>query len=200
MRRRTSSSRSVSGSLVGFSWPGWEISCRTLRAIAGSRDGSPRCHPMDRLHQLLRAGILQEVPEGARLHGREHLVVGGEAGEHQDPDLGMGRRDPAGGLDAVHLGHHQVHEHHVRLQRTGLLHRFQAILGLSHDLDVPFGGQQHGQSLAHDVMVIGDQDPDRFLRSWHRQSISHKCGMRASRGMRPFSDAGDPAARLPWPS
>ena len=74
------------------------------------------------------------------------------------PDLRRGR-------DAVHHRHQHVHQHDVGLQFVRQPHRLGAVGGLADDLHIRVVRQKHAQALAHDLVVVGDQDADR-----HRQA------------------------------
>ena len=58
-------------------------------------------------------------------------------------------------FQAIALGHIDVQQHHVRLQRYGLSHARGAVFGLTHDLHVGFGVEQRLESGAQDGVVVG---------------------------------------------
>ena len=68
--------------------------------------------------------------------------------------------DAPDGLDAVDARHDEVHERDVGLQARDRLHRLLAVGGLPHDLDVLLQGEEGAQALAHDRVVVGDEDAD----------------------------------------
>ena len=47
---------------------------------------------------------------------------------------------------------------------SGGVHRFEAVGGLAHDLDVRLRLQDHAKAGAHHRLVVGDQDPDLLHR------------------------------------
>ena len=69
--------------------------------------------------------------------------------------------DAPRGLDAVHVRHGDVHQHHVGRQFAGQAHAFRAVLRLADDLQLGIGAQQHAQPRAHDRVIIDQQDPYR---------------------------------------
>ena len=77
-------------------------------------------HHPHRVHQLLGRGVLEQEPAGPGPERLEDVVVALEGGEDHDPagDVGL-PDDAAGGLQAVHPRHLDVHEHHVRSQLPG---------------------------------------------------------------------------------
>ena len=54
----------------------------------------------------------------------------------EDPRAGVGGEDAPGGLEAVELGHPDVHQDDGRLEARGLVHRLEPVARLGHDLDV----------------------------------------------------------------
>ncbi len=68
--------------------------------------------------------------------------------------------EPGGCLDAVHPGHADVHQDHVGVQQPCLVKRLAAVGGLPRDSQVRLGFKQHPQSLADEVLIVGDQDAD----------------------------------------
>ena len=66
----------------------------------------------------------------------------------------------AGGLDAVHPRHPDVHQHDVGEVRPGGSERARTVRGLGHDLDAGLGAQDQGESRPHQGLVVGDHDAD----------------------------------------
>src|SRR5581483_6047220 len=110
--------------------------------------------------ELGRGGVFQEIARRPPPQGREDLLLGGEARQHQDPGGRVGGPDPADGLEPVEAGHHEVHEDHVGPQPGRLGHRRLPVAGLPDDLEVGPGGEEGAQALAHDRVVVDDQEPD----------------------------------------
>jgi hypothetical protein len=65
-----------------------------------------------------------------------------------------------GRLDAIQLGYPYVHDRHVGTVLAGEAHRFLAVAGLGDHLDVLLGVDDRAQPFAHQVLVVGEQDPD----------------------------------------
>ena len=68
-----------------------------------------------------------------------------------------GRLETPGGLDAVHLGHPDVHQHHVGRQCPDQVDRLRTGGGLPDDLEVP-AVEQGGQRFAEPVVVVHDDE------------------------------------------
>ena len=88
------------------------------------------------LDQFLGGGILQQVAQGTRLDGREDLVVLGKAGDDQDPSRAALLCKLHDGLDAVLLGHDDVHQDDVGPQSMCLFHHLDPIAGFAHDIQI----------------------------------------------------------------
>ena len=114
----------------------------------------------DGLHQVGRAGVLQQVAQRPGLDGREDVVVAGEAGQHQDAGRQVAPGQAADRLQAVHPGHEQVHQHHVRAQPLHQPHRRLAVGRLADHLQFGLGGQQRLHAAAHDRLVVHHHHPD----------------------------------------
>ncbi len=65
---------------------------------------------------------------------------------------------------AVHIGHDDVHQDHIRLRRARQRHRLGAVLGFGHHGEAAQPLAELAQALAHQGVVIGDQDPNRRHR------------------------------------
>ena len=68
--------------------------------------------------------------------------------------------DPAGGLQAVHVGHPDVHQHDVGPQLRRRRHRLGPVGGLADHLDAA-RGEDHPEAGADQVLVVGDEHPGR---------------------------------------
>jgi len=75
----------------------------------------------------------------------------------QPPSAGP-REDPAGGLEAVHPRHSNVHQHHIRpvLEHGG--QRLRAVRDLGYDRD-PGRAENHPEAAANEGLIVSDHDP-----------------------------------------
>ena len=71
-------------------------------------------------------------------------------------------------LEAVELGHADVHQDDVGPQRAHLVDRLAAVRGLADDLDVGLGVEDHAEAGAHERLVVDEQDADH-VRDLQRQ-------------------------------
>jgi hypothetical protein len=93
---------------------------------------------LDRADEVLRAGVLDQIPTGAGLNGIDDGLFADVRREDQYRNVGSHARQPARSLHRRHPGQGQVHENHVGLQPhdviDGLLcvahgpHRVEAVL------------------------------------------------------------------------
>ena len=106
---------------------------------------------------LLDLEGLEDVVVGAPLHRLDGRLDRAEPrhddGQHRDALF----EDALDQLEAAHVGHLQVRDHQVVAAPVQLLDGLRAVLdGVDH---VAFHGQEVGQDLADDLLVVDDQDP-----------------------------------------
>ena len=133
---------------------------------------------------MLDRGVQRRLAAGDGLDGGEDLVgprvlgqvaarAGAQRAEHTRIVGVGGQRDRAGAaggqppdrLDAVHPRHPQVHQHDIRVVLGGERERLLAVGRGGHQLDPVEQPEQRAQALAHDALVIGEQDPDHCAGS-----------------------------------
>ena len=107
---------------------------------------------------------LEQIAAGARPDGVEHVLLLPVHGQGDDAGGRGLAHDLADGFHAVHVGHDDVHQDHVRLRRARQRHRLGAVLGFGHHREAAQPLAQLAQALAHQGVVIGDQDPNRRHR------------------------------------
>ena len=73
---------------------------------------------------------------------------------------GVGGEDVARRLDAVELGHADVHQHDGRVEARGLLDRLDAVARLGDDVDVGLAREQQAEAGADHRLVVGDEHAD----------------------------------------
>ena len=122
-------------------------------------------HGADGLGHLLDRDLLEQVAVGAGLDRLVEVVLLVADREHEDLGGGHEVADLTGRLDAVDLGHADVHEHDVGGQLLGLGHGLLAVLGLGDDLDAVLGAEHDVEAAAEQRLVVGDEDADDLGRS-----------------------------------
>lgn len=102
-------------SLPGLGGAGFlGVGRRQLPYGGGEEERVPGGDGAQGVHDLGRAGALEEEAVGARAQRPVHVRVVLEGGDDHDlRRVGHGAQDGAGGLDTVHEGHADVHRHHV---------------------------------------------------------------------------------------
>src|SRR5262249_44433276 len=107
-------------------------------------------------------GVLDQEAACADTNGLENVLVQIEGGEDDDLDLGkpLVRDDAPCSLQAVAVGHSDVHEHYVRDKTRDKPHRLVPIDGLPHDLHVVLGIQQRPESSPYKRLIVSEQDSD----------------------------------------
>src|SRR6185437_1125312 len=152
--------------ITGLARP-WATRSSTSRSRSVSC-GNTGAGALDGGADLLLVGALEQVTAGAGAQRGEDRVVVVEHGQHEHLDVRTVRHDATGGLDAVQPRHVQVHDDHVRLGLPGQLDGLGPAGGGPGELGVRAVGQQGGQAVAEQRVIVGDQDPDRFGHSCSR--------------------------------
>jgi hypothetical protein len=109
---------------------------------------------------------------GARLQGREDVLLGGVAGERDDARLGLAGTDLLGCLDAAHAGHLEVHQDHVGPQAFDRTRGLLAVLGFADHLDARLAVEQGSHALAHDRVVVSQQHANGALLGFGQRGTS----------------------------
>ena len=115
----------------------------------------------DRLDQLLRLDVLEQVAGRARAHGGEQLVVVDEARQHDRPH-GRARRSRSRRIASI-PSMRGITRSISTTSGAQLLDQRQRLLAvgrLADHLDVVLQVEERPQPLAHDRVVVGDQHPD----------------------------------------
>src|SRR6266536_219529 len=106
----------------------------------------------------VNAAMTERVTLGKAANRREHVLVIAERGEHDDMD---GREfrvhcDAAGGRDTIHVGHAQIHQHHVWALLACKGDGSTAVRSLADDSDVG-GVKQQTEPCADEGLIVGEQ-------------------------------------------
>jgi hypothetical protein len=90
----------------------------------------------DRVDDALGWIGLDHEADGSRLKGVVDVFLDAVRGEHADPGSRSAGDEAAGGLDAVELGHPDVHQHDVRVEPVQHGKAVVTVCGLADDLQV----------------------------------------------------------------
>ena len=115
-------------------------------------------------------------PFGPRLQRAINIFVSIERRQHDDPGSRKFLADACDSLHAVHLRQSQIHQRHIRLMLAELLHRFLSIRSFRNHRKAGHRLQQCRKALAHDVMIVNQQDVNRIRHSYVCFSVSRLKG------------------------
>ena len=132
-----------------------------LRMRLVREDELPLEHLAKRGHQLLQGTVLEQIARGPGLLRFDEILW--VLGDGQDQDFGrrVGLANEAGGGQAIHDGHPEIHEDEVRLQLVAERDGFLAIARLAHDHQIWFATEQQTQAGPSQLMIINDEQPSR---------------------------------------
>ena len=88
--------------------------------------------------------------------------------EHQDPASRRAAEDVDRGVQAVDFRHPEIEHDDIRLERAIELDGLRPAIGFADDDDVRFVFEDAAEALAHERVVVGEQDADG--RSRHHTS------------------------------
>jgi hypothetical protein len=125
----------------------------------GPGGGTGRRRPRGPLEEVGRVGVLERVADGAGVDGVQHLALVAEGGQDDHPEVGVVGEQAAGGLDAAHAGHGQVHEDHVGVEPGRHLQGLAAVGGRADHPDVLGGVEQRLEPGPDQPVVVGQQHP-----------------------------------------
>ena len=126
---------------------------------------------LDRLEQRLVRRLLEHVALGARLEPALEQRPLAVRGEDEHARVRNPLDDLLGRLDAVHLGHPQVHDDDVRPTPLRQRDRGLAVGCLADDADVRRAEEREPEAFAHDLVVVRDQDGDLAVVSRQRDDL-----------------------------
>src|ERR1017187_8642064 len=107
--------------------------------------------------------LLENIAPGARAQHIVYHLVRFMHGQNQDPNTRVAFQNLAGGLQAVHIGHGDVHHDDVRPETGGGSHGFAARGGFPAHIPVGAGvSYQPGDAPPYPLMII-HQQYSRFL-------------------------------------
>ena len=99
---------------------------------------------------------LGDVVEGAALHRGDRALDRRECRDHQHRHLVVDLLQLVERRDPVHAGEHHVHDGRVERHRAGELQPFLGGAREAHA--IPLARQQRLEDLAHDLLVVDDED------------------------------------------
>ena len=131
----------------------------------------------DGLEQFAMQETFQQVGASAGFESADDLDVTGVGGEDDKARVGKFAADGAHGVDAVHAGHLQIHEHDIGPMEAELFDGLQAIGGLTDELQVGLIGNERGDALTQDRVIVDQGDANWFRSAGHRTPSLFSCAI-----------------------
>jgi hypothetical protein len=141
---------------------GWSAAARVRRRASGSgRRGRQICPARDganRFHDVLGRRILHDEAVRPAIDELVHVLLRGNEIHHDD--FGLGRRRLQRGEERIALavGETGVQQHDLRLGVAELLRAARGSVGAGDDVHVRVRGEQPRESIAHQTIVLDDED------------------------------------------
>ena len=105
------------------------------------------------------AGVrFQHIPSGSRVQDLSSQLFGFMHRENQDFHRREFLQDLAGGLEAVQVGHGDIHDDQIRLVAPRPFHRLPSGERLAHNFPIGLSVEDRPQPLPHDFVIVGDQN------------------------------------------
>ena len=127
--------------------------------------GSPAPAPSTAATSSRRRHVLQQIAGRADAQRGEQVGLLLGHGEDQDLDAVGASAQLGADLDAAQLGHPQVGQEHVGLDLLGEGERLATVGGEADDLDARVAVEQRRRALAHQAVIVGDEDAHHDARS-----------------------------------
>src|ERR1017187_231616 len=130
----------------------------------------------DRGQQVAWRCVFEQEAAGTGAQRREHVLVQVERGQHQDAGAGGFRcgGDLPGGLDAVHAGHPDVHQDHVRFFSGGEFYRLGAGARLADRGEVGRAVYEQARAAPQQHLIVCDQSPDHDAFTRGKRAVTAK--------------------------
>src|SRR3954452_12039083 len=163
---------------------------------------------MDRAQQILGGAALEQEAAGARAQRADDVLVLVEGREDEHTSVGQPCDQLAGGGDAIHLWHSDVHQHDVGVVVWRAAQRDVAVLGLGDDVERRVAGEDQAQPAADEVVVVDQHHADRAVRFGHGAlgpwgsvaRTSKRSPTRRASSVPPRSAARSRIPIRPWPA
>jgi hypothetical protein len=117
-----------------------------------------------RTDELLSRVVLEHEAARAGPQGLVDVLVEAEGSQDQDAGDVVGCQDAPGRLEAVDLGHPDVHQHYRRVEPLGHGDSLTTVARFRHHLDVLLAGEQHPKARSDHRLVVGDEHADAHGR------------------------------------
>jgi hypothetical protein len=133
--------------------------CAAPGHLAGNGP-APRMHRANGIGYLVGHGILEEIAPGPGLEGPVNVGIAIPGGQRNDACPGKFADDGGNGIHAVHDRHAQVHQGDIGMVSGERFDRFPAVGALHNQLHVLMGGEERGETVPEDGVVVHRHDPN----------------------------------------
>ena len=152
----------------------------------GSHDRVAGVHMVDRSHELLQGGVLEEEAAGARPDRLIGVLIEVEGGQDDHPRAaGSALDDGARRVNPVHPRHAHVHEDDVRLDPLDQVDGGASVPCFPDDFDALLGLQQHAETESVHLLVVDEDESKSHAFS----SVPSGAGSEDARGSGSFASA-----------
>jgi uncharacterized protein YkwD len=127
--------------------------------------GVPRSRVADGAYDVLGFSVLEQVADRTGFERVMDPLVLAERRQHDDPRGGQRRQELAGRDDAVHPQHRQIHQHDVGTVLEGRRSGRVTVVDGCDDAKVLSTGEQVGQAMPDERVIVNEQDADHVLTS-----------------------------------
>ena len=107
--------------------------------------------------QLLGRAFLQNIAAGADVDAFGQVVLVVVHGEEHDPGLGTFLANLAGGLEAAHAGHPDIHQNHIGMSVCATGNGIGGVGRFARDLDIGFRREQRSDSLPEQGVIVSQE-------------------------------------------
>jgi hypothetical protein len=111
----------------------------------------------DSLEQIGLGAVLEEIALGAGGEGADEEGLVAVHAQHNDADVGIALDDLRRRVDAVELGHSDIHDNNVGRELFGEADGFAAIGGFADDFDSRVGLEQEPKAFANYSVIVGNE-------------------------------------------
>lgn len=143
----------------------------------------------NRLGEVGRADVLEQIARGSCLERAEEVVVAVEARQCHNSRRADSVDEALDRLDAADARHPDVHEHHIGKVQGDLFERLLAAERRADDIDAGSGGQDAFDAGDDHRIVVDNDDTDRGI------GVGHDCNITGGPGPLRSSTGG---ARTGW--
>src|SRR5689334_19348681 len=110
-------------------------------------------------HKFLSGYVFEQIAHSARFNGVKDVIFIVESSEDNNASGRIAVGDFSGGLDAIEIGHLNIHEHDIGpklllLQSIILLDSFFAVGSFADDLNTRFELKNGAQAVAHQGLIL----------------------------------------------